>query len=228
MKALVPLACICMATMTGCAQFDPLRGAIGSYRSYTEIKGSIQDGRYTSPSANFSCKVPALIKPGAVIQDGTNKKEGTGVVAFVDDFGLQLMVHWFEVPANANLASDSVLLEQAANFMKETDKKSLPEVTIGTEQLDVADRSTLFYMVVAEAPGVKVYIPPAQRKTVTKEMVMPHVLRGHLIFRRAGWVYALTTQTEAEFGADKANANEEQEAKVRSKLEKLLADFEFR
>lgn len=228
MKMPVLLICICAAILTGCARLDPLRGFVGSYRSYTEIKGDIQDGRYTSPHANFSCKVPDLIKPGAVIKDDINQKEGTGIVAFGDDFGLRFMVRWFEVSADANSISDSVLLEQIAVYMRETDKKMLAKATIEPERLDEAGQSTLFYMVIAEAPDVKVYIPPAQRDTMTKEMVIPHVFRGHLIFRRGGWVYVLTTQTETRFGEDKTKTAEEQEVEVRAKLQQLLADFEFK
>lgn len=225
---LISVLLLCLGvSLVGCARFDPLRGFVGSYRSYSETKRGIKDGRYTSPQGNFSCRVPNLMRPGAVIKDTFSKKEGTGMIVFADDFGLHLMVHWYEVPADTKGISDSALLEQTAASMKEMDKKSLRKATFGKENLGVADQPTLFYVATAEMPGVKVYIPRSQRDTVTKESMMPRIFRGHLFFRRGGWVYALTTQEDSLLGDEKKTV-EQRETDLRSKLEKYLVDFEFK
>jgi len=215
------------ASVVSCARYDPLRSFIGSYRRYTETKGNVQKDRYTSPQGNFSCKVPALLKPGAVVKDSFSKKEGTGMVVFADDFGLQLMVQWYEIPTNANAVSDSALLEQIAVSIKEMDKKSLRKVTFGKESLGAVDQPTLFYLATAEMADVKVYIPRSQRDTVTKESMIPHIFRGHSFFRRGGWIYVLTSQEDSLLRHENKTPDQ-REKDLRSKLEKYLTDFEFK
>jgi len=219
------------AALNGCARVDPLRGFIGSYRNYTTISGTIQEGRYTSPQTNFSCRVPDLMKPGAVIKDDVNKKEGAGIVAFGDDMGLRFAVRWFEISPDGRSFSDPVLLKGIAEFMEAEDRKSLPKAII--EPAKSVDSGTtkqpaLFYIATGEVPGVKVWIPPAQRESVTKEMITPRVFRGHLLLHRGNWVYAITTQCEDKFGADKKKTLEKQERRLRSEIEKLLEGIEFK
>src|SRR6185295_4210901 len=84
--------------LTGCTSTtDPLRSLIGSYRDYTEIKGKIEGDRYFSPLKNFSCNVPPLVKPGALIHDDFGPEQGA--VTFGDDMGTLMRVDYFVIPS---------------------------------------------------------------------------------------------------------------------------------
>lgn len=64
---------------------DPLRRWLGSYRHYAAIAGRIGNGRYFAPHKRFSCRVPALFTPGAVVTDSFMK--GKFNISFSDDMG---------------------------------------------------------------------------------------------------------------------------------------------
>src|SRR5882724_3752156 len=128
------LGIICMALIGGCASHDPVRSAIGSYRNYTKITGKIEGDRYYSPANNFSCVVPPLIKPGAVIQDASNKTaDGSrvGMVGFDDDLGTLYRVDWFEIaPDLSRSLPDKELLERIFSFQMATYQQLKPDVSL--------------------------------------------------------------------------------------------------
>ena len=63
--------------LSGCMQ--------GSYRNYTDINGTIENGRFHDPLGRFTIEVPYLVQPGAVIR-GRFEEEG-GTIEFSDDLG---------------------------------------------------------------------------------------------------------------------------------------------
>ena len=208
---------VCTVILAGCARRDPFRSFLGSYRNYTEIKGTIKDGCYTSPQANFSCSVPPLARPGAVIHDESRKmKEGNvvGKAGFEDDLGTFLRVDWFEIPAEMNAQPDQVLLQRIAYTLFAAYREVIPNSEIEVQKFsgETGDRS-LFLM--ARLPKGSTMKLNGRRLDCS---------RASLVFRRGKWAYALSTQERPLL----PTSVEQREVELRSKLEEFLAGFEFK
>jgi len=216
----IPVSGVVLAViLAGCARRDPFRSFLGSYRNYTEIKGTIKDGRYTSPQANFSCLVPPLARPGAVIHDESRKlKEGNvvGKAGFEDDLGTFLRVDWFEVPGDMRARPDRVLLERVADSLFAAYRQGIPNSEIEVHKYSgETNNQSLFLM--ARLPSGSTMTVNGRRQDCS---------RASLVFRRGNWAYALSTQDRPLL--PKTTTVEQREAELRSKLEEFLASFEFK
>jgi hypothetical protein len=205
----------------GCASNDPLRGAVGSYRNYKNVKGQLKGGRYTSPTGNFSCAVPRLVEPGAVMRDLSNKLDDgsrAGTVGFEDDFGTLYRVDWLEVaPDLAGKLSERELLERMFNFQVATYRQSIPQTSLEAKEPSGDGTNSILFFVVRLPQG----------STIARNGRRLDCSRASLVLPRGTWVYSLTTQTDA-IQSRQEETPEERKIALRSKLDEFLRGFEFK
>ncbi len=99
-RIFIVLACGFLSlALPGCSYlYAPLPDALGGGGSKDDVRisGRIKEGRYYSRYSNFSCAVPPLIHPGAVIEDDYYTQSGT--VSFSDDLGALVRIDYWEIP----------------------------------------------------------------------------------------------------------------------------------
>lgn len=223
-----PVVCICFVLglccvihLAGCSSSDPLRGAIGSYRNYKNVKGQFVNGCYISPATNFSCVVPRLLEPGAVVRDAFSvAPDGgrMGSVGFEDDLGTYYRVDWFEItPDLAAQVSDRELFERLFNHQIHTYKQFVPNLSLEKKSFagEGVDQELFFS---ADLPG---------GATISNNGKRLDCSRGTLVLRKGNWGYSITTQDLTVLEPRKPTA-EEREVVLRSKLESFVAGFEFK
>jgi hypothetical protein len=217
--------------LSGCTSTtDPLRSVIGSYRNYTKVKGKIEAGRYYAPSNNFSCAVPFLIQPGAVIRDEVGPEGGT--VAFEDDMGTLVRVDYFLIPSGGGIDSATAegrksLAETVFNFTVDRmyravvpDTKVLHKEYVQLQDGMRAEKNVALFAIALLPKGSSISEVKSGRYDA---------LRASLIFVKGRYSYVLTIQDIPGL-FDRRNVQlpeEERNKRLLSKLEGLHATCSF-
>lgn len=222
MKSIV-LTAVSIVLVAGCARFDPGRSLLGSYRNYYETKGKIKEGRYFSPNANFSCAVPTLVQPGAVIRDKIERIEG-GIIAtvwFEDDFGQLYRISWYEITPDDFKKLDQfpihrALLESILAYQLMLFREVSPGTTLElSETTGEGENANMFAVI--HAPGASNIAVNGKRADST---------RGFLIFIKKQWIYALSIQDTAPFDF-KQETKRDRNQRLKTGLERFANTMEF-
>ncbi len=213
---------------------DPLRSLFGSYRNYTSIKGKIEANRYYSPTNNFSCAVPPLIEPGAVIRDNLGPIGGT--VEFEDDLGTLIRVDYFYIPKEgagdtATIDGRKFLANLTFNYAVESMYRPVIPATKVTHtefvelQDGVKDRKDVALFGIA--------ILPKGSSLVETKTGRYDALRASLVFVRGRYTYLLTIQYIPGLFEKFSRKNvaevpeDERNQRLLKKLEELYQTFLF-
>ena len=219
--------------LTSCSSVQPMHG------TSSEIKGTIKDGRYFSPNGNFSCAVPPLAKPGAIIEDSLDKtKDGyVGTVKFEDDYGKLFRVDWYEVPTDIQEHEKKLgkplygatMLEGFLTLQMQNFHHVFPEATVEAEET-IGDITNLMLFADVRIPKGATLTDNGQRLDCS---------RGLFIFNRNNWAYVISIQDVCDdstalvsidgnsFHPSKPTV-EERKADLKPRLEKFLLGFEFK
>ena len=216
--------------LTSCSSLGSTRGTVGS----SELKGKITDGRYFSPNGNFSCAIPPLAEPGAIIQDSSNKTEDgcVGTVKFGDDFGKLFRVDWAEVPPDISqqlgkplydqAMLEGILISQMQNF-----HQVYPQTTVEAREM-MGEKTNLLLFADVRIPRGTTFIQDGQHLDCS---------RGLFIFKQNHWVYTISIQDACVDSVDLVAIDsfhpskptvEERKADLKPRLEKFLEGFEFK
>jgi len=214
--------------LTSCSSVNSTRG------SYSEVKGTIKDGRYFSPNGSFSCAVPPLAEPGAIIQDSSNKTADgyVGTVKFEDDYGKLFRVDWAEVPPDIGqqlgkplydqMMLDGILTSQMQNF-----HQVYPQAAVEAEET-IGDKTNLMLFADVHIPKGTTFIRDGEHLDCS---------RGLFIFKRNNWVYTISIQDACVDSTDLVAIDsfhpsqptmEERKADLKPRLENFLKGFEFK
>lgn len=215
--------------VTSCSSFDPLRAGIGSYRNYTEIKGKIEDEKYISPLNNFSCVVPPLLKPGALIRDDFNQAQEMGSVGFEDDLGTLIRVDYFATPKEKAQQIETVEGRKAT-------AQEVFDFTVEQMYRPVAPKTTVTHTEFVELQGgtglqrnvalFGIALLPKGSNLSEATKGRYDALRASLVFVRGKFVYVLTVQDiPGHFGV--TFPEEENKKRLLKKLEEFYGTFSF-
>ncbi len=181
------------ALLPGCAS-APASDPTAFYRHFGEIKGTLKEGRYFSPDANFSCALPELVDPSATIKDvsGKNQNIRAGTVTFQNDLGMLLRVDWLEIPENERPTAPDPAFDRAAeeNFallMFSQYKQVSPTASLITHEFN-SDAGEEKLFVVSLLPAGSTLVDKSTGRRID-------AYRAALILHHGAWVYCLSTQS---------------------------------
>jgi len=210
-----------------------------SHGNSSEIQGTIKDGRYFSPNGNFSCTIPPLAQPGAIVQDSSNKTPDgyVGTVKFEDDYGKLFRVDWAEVPPDikeheqklGEPLSGAIMLEGFLTFQMQNFHQVFPQATVEAKET-IGEITNLILFADVRIPKGATLMDNGQRLDCS---------RGLFIFKRNNWVYTISIQDVRDdstalvsidsdsFHPSKSTV-EERKADLKPRLEIFLKGFEFK
>jgi hypothetical protein len=225
--------------LTGLFFFTSCSSVQWMHGTSSEIKGTIKNGRYFSPNENFSCAIPPLAEPGAIIEDSSDTTEDgyVGTVKFEDDYGKLFRVDWYEVSPDIKAHEQKLgkflygatMLEGLLTLQMQNFHHVFPQATVEAKET-IGDVTNLMLFADVRIPKGATLMQNGQRLDCS---------RGLFIFSRNNWAYVISIQDVCDdstalvsIDSDSFHSSkptmEERKADLKPRLEKFLEGFEFK